>query len=67
VELGSQVLTVSRSKGRLSCHARRRVRGVVLRTEELDLDTWLGSLARGLADEARRSAATRTTLQSLLT
>lgn len=67
VDLGESVLTASKDKGRISCQARRSVRGIVLRTEELDFDQWLTTLAQTLAEEAKHSAATRAALQSLLT
>ncbi len=67
VDLGDMVLSATRDKGRITCQARRSVRGIVLKTEDLDLDGWLVRLAQLLAEEARRSAATRNALQSLLT
>lgn len=67
VDLGDTVLTATKEKGRVTCQARRAVRGIVLKTEELDFDTWLRRLAQALADEAKRSEATRVALQSLLT
>lgn len=66
VDLDGSILTISRERGRLSCLARRSVRGVVLSTEELGFDEWLARLARGLAEEAKRSATTRAALQALL-
>jgi hypothetical protein len=42
------------------------VRGVVLRSEEVEVDQWLAQLGRTLADEAERSAAARAALQALL-
>ncbi|MGH9102176.1 MAG: hypothetical protein ACRDYD_04210 [Acidimicrobiales bacterium] len=67
VSLGDVQLEASRGAGSVSCLVRHAVRGVVLRSEEVGLDEWLVSLARGLAGEARRSAATRAALESLLT
>ncbi|MGH9069171.1 MAG: hypothetical protein ACRD0J_17040 [Acidimicrobiales bacterium] len=67
VDLGEVTMAASRDKGRITCQARRSVRGIVLRTEELDFDTWLLTLAQALTEEARHSAATRAALQSLLT
>ncbi|MGH9065527.1 MAG: hypothetical protein ACRD0L_16460 [Acidimicrobiales bacterium] len=67
VDLGDNVMTATREKGRIACQARRSVRGIVLRTEELGFDEWLGRLAQALGEEAKRSATTRAALQSLLT
>lgn len=66
VDLGDTVLSAGRVKGRVTCQARRSVRGIVVRTEELDCDEWLARLAQALAEEARHSATTRAALQSLL-
>jgi hypothetical protein len=65
--LGDQTFAARRDKGALVCQVRHAVRGVVLRTEELNFDAWLVALARQLAVEARRSEATRVALESLLT
>jgi hypothetical protein len=40
--------------------------GIVLKTEQLDLDTWLRSLAEVIADEARSSEHARLALSQLL-
>jgi hypothetical protein len=44
----------------------KEVRGVVLKTEQLSLDEWLGSLARDLAGEARTNEQAQLALQQLL-
>lgn len=67
VSLGDQTFAARREKGALVCQVRHAVRGVVLRTEELNFDAWLVALARQLAAEAKRSEATRVALESLLT
>ena len=53
---------------RAGVEARRAktVRGVVLKTEELTLDEWLGALAQDLADEAQSSEHAQQALQQLL-
>jgi hypothetical protein len=53
---------------RAGIEARRAktVRGVVLKTEELSLDEWLGALAQDLADEAQSSEHAQLALQQLL-
>lgn len=67
VDLGDTVLSATREKGRITCQARRSVRGIVLKTQELDFDGWLVRLAQSLSEEAKRSASTRAALQALLT
>jgi hypothetical protein len=44
----------------------RVVRGIVLKTEELDLDVWIDALSRDLADEAGTSERSRLALERLL-
>ncbi|MGH9069924.1 MAG: hypothetical protein ACRDX8_01845 [Acidimicrobiales bacterium] len=67
VEVGDHTLVATRDKGRISCVDRKSVRGIVLRTDQLDFDAWLATLAGVLADEAKSSSATRAALSSLLT
>jgi hypothetical protein len=67
VDLGDLLLDATKEKGRIVCLARKSVRGIVLRTDQLDLDAWLGTLAAALAEEAKSSATTRAALESLLT
>lgn len=44
----------------------RSSRGIVLKTEELTLDTWLDALAETLQAEAQRSESARLALERLL-
>lgn len=67
VDVGGNTLVATREKGRIACVARKTVRGIVLRTDQLEFDAWLAALAGALADEARSSATTRAALESLLT
>jgi hypothetical protein len=68
VNLGDWELEAAQPKGASSprCTVRHSVRGVVLRSEEVEVDQWLAQLGRTLADEAERSAAARAALQALL-
>jgi hypothetical protein len=52
--------------GALETRCAKAVRGVVLKTEALPLDTWLESLARELAAEAEASEQSRLALEQLL-
>lgn len=67
VVLGDDQLELTRSRGSVSCTVAHRVRGVVLRTQDVDLSQWVESLARHLDEESRRSASTRAALEALLT
>lgn len=66
VRLGEQTYEAERDGARVVCRVRRTVRGVVLKTEEVDLDRWLQALAEGLSAEAARSSAARAALEGLL-
>ncbi len=50
----------------LAATAARVSGGIVLKTEQLDLDAWLRSLAEVIADEARSSEHARRVLSQLL-
>jgi hypothetical protein len=52
--------------GRLTPERRRTVRGIVLKSEPLDLDAWLEGLARELAGVAERSERSRAVLARML-
>ena len=50
----------------LDCSCARVSGGIVLKTEEIDFDTWLDELGRALAAEADKSQRTRQALERLL-
>jgi hypothetical protein len=52
--------------GRLAPQRRRTVRGIVLKSEALDLDAWLDGLAHELAGLAERSERSRAVLARML-
>ncbi len=64
-QLGEQRYVLSARNG-IEARRAMAVRGVVLKTEELSLDEWLGALARDLADEARTNEHAQLALQQLL-
>lgn len=64
--LGDNRYVVIVSGGALDTRRAQAVRGVVLKTEALPLDTWLESLARELAAEAGASEQSRLALEQLL-
>ena len=53
-------------RGALRAARARVVKGIVLKTEELQLDEWIDALSRELADEAETSERCRAALQRLL-
>ena len=64
-QLGDARYVLSTRNG-LEVRRAKAVRGVVLKTEELSFDEWLGALAQALADEARTSEQARLALEQLL-
>jgi hypothetical protein len=66
VELGEHRYRLSVQSGRPACSRARTVRGIVLKNEELDLDEWIESLARDLAESAEQSERGRVALERLL-
>jgi hypothetical protein len=66
VALGDRVYEARRERKRVACRRRTVVRGIALKSEELDLDEWIEGLSAGLVDEAARSERARTALQGLL-
>ena len=64
-ELGETRYLLSIQAG-VEARRAKTVRGVVLKTEELTLDAWLGALAQDLAEEAQSSEHAQQALQQLL-
>ena len=65
-ELGDDRLELETENGRVACRRRELVRGIALRSEELDLGAWIDALSRALVTEAEHSERGRTALQQLL-
>jgi hypothetical protein len=65
-QFGEQRYTLSTRDG-IEARRAKAVRGVVLKSEELSLDEWLGALAYDLAAEARTNEQSQLALQQLLT
>jgi hypothetical protein len=64
-QLGEQRYVLSARNG-IEARRSKAVRGVVLKSEELSLDEWLGALAGDLADEAQTNEHAQLALQRLL-
>ncbi|HEY5098535.1 MAG TPA: hypothetical protein VII54_00610 [Gaiellaceae bacterium] len=66
VALGDNRYSVVARNGVLETRCAKAVRGVVLKTEELPLNSWLEALGRELAVEAEASEQSRVALDQLL-
>jgi hypothetical protein len=64
--LGDQRYEAEVDRGRVTCRRRAVVRGIALKTQELDLDAWIEALSRELVEEADRSERGRQALARLL-
>jgi hypothetical protein len=66
VTLGDQRYEAEPERGRVTCRRRSVVRGIALKTQELDLDAWIAALSQDLIEEADRSERGRQALARLL-
>jgi hypothetical protein len=66
VTLGDQRYEAEPEWGRVTCRRRSVVRGIALKTQELDLDAWIAALSQDLVEEADRSERGRQALARLL-
>jgi len=66
VELGDERFELEHDDGRVGCRRRELVRGIALRSDELELGAWIDALSRSLVAEADRSGRGREALRELL-
>jgi hypothetical protein len=66
IDLGEQRLDLRLATGSLETRRAKLSGGIVLKSEQVDIDAWLESLGAALAAEASRSELTRQALQRLL-
>jgi hypothetical protein len=66
VSLGDQRYEADVDRGRVTCRRRSVVRGIALKTQELELDAWIDALSRDLVEEGERSERGRQALSRLL-
>jgi hypothetical protein len=66
VTLGDHAYEAERGHRQVACRRRTIVRGIALKSEELDLEQWIDALSAGLVSEAARSERARTALEGLL-
>jgi hypothetical protein len=66
VNLGERRLELKAADGAIETSAARVSGGIVLKTETVDIETWVEALGQALAAEASRSEVTRKALERLL-
>jgi hypothetical protein len=66
VDLGDTRYSLKADGGRIEATRGKAVRGIVLKTEQLQLDQWIDDLSRILTAEADRSEHARIALERLL-
>jgi hypothetical protein len=66
VQAGDERLQLQRDGGLVQASRCRISGGIVIKTEALDIDTWLSALAVAVAEQAQRSERTRLALQQLV-
>jgi hypothetical protein len=66
VDAGDQRLELKRAGVGIETSASRVSGGIVIKTEPVDIETWLSALGQALATEAQRSQTTRQALERLL-
>jgi hypothetical protein len=66
VRLEEYLYVLARANGGLSTTRGKLVRGIVLSTDDMDLDTWIDTLSRDLSRAAERSESARLALERLL-
>ena len=64
--LGDDGFDLEHESGDVSCHRRVLVRGIALRSEELELGPWIDALSRSLVAEAEKTERGRESLRQLL-
>jgi len=66
VDLGEHRYELQPHSGGVTCLRARSVRGIVLKSEELDLDEWIDALSHDLTEAAEQSERGRLALERLL-
>jgi hypothetical protein len=66
VQMGDERLQLQRDGGLVQASRCRISGGIVIKTEALDIDTWLSALAVAVAGQAQRSERTRLALQQIV-
>ncbi len=64
--LGARRYLLAAESGAVDARRADVVRGIVLKSEQLEVDSWIDSLARDLTEEAQGNEQSRVALQALL-
>jgi hypothetical protein len=66
VTLGEHRYEAERANKAISCRRRMFVRGIALKSEDLNMDAWIDALSADLVEQAGSSARARDALERLL-
>lgn len=66
VQVGDDRLQLRRDGGQIQTSRCRVSGGITIKTEPLDIDTWLSALSAAVAEQAQRSERTRLALQQIV-
>ena len=66
VEAGDERLQLKRDGGRIQTSRCKVSGGITIKTEAVDVDTWLSALSAAVAQQAQRSERTRQALQQIV-
>jgi hypothetical protein len=66
VQAGGDRLQLQRDGGQVQAARCRVSGGIVIKTEALDIDSWLAAITAAVAEQAQRSERTRLALQKLV-
>lgn len=66
VQTGGERLELKRDGGLIQTSRGRISGGITIKTEALDVDTWLSAISAAVAEQAQRSERTRLALQQLV-
>jgi hypothetical protein len=66
VQLGEHRYELTRDAAAVTCLRARTVRGIVLKSDELDVDDWIDSLSTDLGEAADKSERGRLALERML-
>jgi hypothetical protein len=64
--LGDEQFDLEHDDGRVACSRRNVVRGIALKTDELELQAWIEALSKALVREAESTERGREALERLL-
>ncbi len=67
VTFGEDVFSAELAHGAVVAHRAHAVRGITLKSEDLDFHSWLEAIVKVLGQQAQASAQARAALQSLVT